>query len=205
MLNKLIEAIYFTNENAISLYEDAELLENNAKFGRAYTLYHLCFEECGRFNILYNLFGEYLRGEIKLKEINYGKLKKLGFEKHDVKILESFKGIHKTVLVFLMIKRDQTEDVELKKECENEIEKLNEAINDIRINEPELNRLKNIGLYVSFNNNEFTLPDKTISVNQFYRIKDFARLGLKSLDSILEFAEAKGGFKEFKKLIKKGK
>ncbi len=204
MINKIINAIYLTFENAKSLYEDAEILEERSKFGRAYTLFHLCFEECGRFNILYNLFQGYLSDEIKPKDINYGRLKRLGYEDHNTKISESFNRIYQTSFVFLMIAKDQNNDIEFKNKLDNKIEELHSMIEGLREYESDMNRLKNVGLYVTFNNNNFNLPDKTITVTEFLRIKEFAHLGLESLERIIEFADSKGGFREFKRLISEG-
>jgi len=173
-------------------------LEERGKFGRAYSLFHLCFEECGRFYILYNLFGKFLRNEIHPKEISYGKLKKLGYEKHDTKISESFNGIYQTSSVLLMIAKDQTSNESYKDQLQIFIDELDSIVEEMKQYESEMNRLKNVGLYITFHENNFHLPDRTITVTQFYRIKKFAELGLKSLDRIMEFAKSKGGFKEFK-------
>jgi AbiV family abortive infection protein len=80
MLKQIIQAISLTFENAQSLFEDATILKEKGKFGRAYSLFHLCFEESGRFYILYNVLMDYLAGEVKAKDINYGRLKKLGMK-----------------------------------------------------------------------------------------------------------------------------
>ena len=67
MKNKIIEAIYLTLQNAKDLYEEAEILKEHNKCGRAYSLYHLAFEECGRVEILKKFFILYFNVEIKNK------------------------------------------------------------------------------------------------------------------------------------------
>ncbi|SEC66169.1 abortive infection protein, AbiV family [Tenacibaculum sp. MAR_2009_124] len=202
MLNRIIDAIYFTFENSKSLFEDASILKENKKFGRAYTLFHLSFEESGRFYILYNLFISYLRGKIKAKDLNYGKLKKLGYEDHITKLNESYQGMKDISTILLMVLRDQTENEELKKEIEKDINDLGKLIEQFEIPTSELNELKNVGLYVTFKNNQFRLPDKTITVNQFIQIEKLATLSLSFLEKVMEFAEAHGGLHDYDRQVK---
>jgi AbiV family abortive infection protein len=49
MLKKIYDAIFITYENIIDLHECADLLYNQGKTNRSYTLYHFSFEEGGRF------------------------------------------------------------------------------------------------------------------------------------------------------------
>jgi len=95
MEKEIARALYLTYENAKSLWEEAQILKKNIKSSRAYTLFHLCFEECGRFHLIYNLYMSYVTKEISAIELNYGILKKQGYEKHNEKIIESFRGIYK--------------------------------------------------------------------------------------------------------------
>ena len=198
MLKRIIQAISLTFENAESLFEDATILKENAKFGRAYSLFHLSFEESGRFYILYNMLMDYLTGEIKAKDINYGKLKKLGYEDHNLKIEESYEGMQKIAMILLMIARDQTNDTKLKEEIEKEIDGVFDAVEELRKSTSDLNELKNVGLYVTFKNNEFRLPDKTITVAQFIEIEKLAKLSLGFLRKVMEFAESKVDFRNLK-------
>src|SRR5690606_3122721 len=202
MLKQIIQAISLTFENAQSLFEDATILKEKGKFGRAYSLFHLCFEESGRFYILYNVLMDYLAGEVKAKDINYGRLKKLGYEDHNLKLKESYEGIRKISIILLMIARDQNNDRELVENFEKEIDEIFNAIEKMSKSVSEMNELKNVGLYVTFKNNQFRLPDNTITVDQFLKIEKLAKLSLNFLTKVMEFAESKGGFSEFERLIK---
>nr|WP_299167568.1 AbiV family abortive infection protein [uncultured Allomuricauda sp.] len=202
MLKQIIKAIYLTFENVESLYEDATILKSHSKFGRAYTLFSLSFEEAGRFYILYNMLMDYLTGELKAKDINYGKLKKLGYENHILKISESYSGMQKIATILTMIERDQNKDPNLKEEKEKEVDKVFDVFDKLRKSETDLNELKNVGLYVTFKNNEFRLPDKTITASQFIEIENLAKWSLGFLKKVIDFAENKGGLSEFERLIK---
>lgn len=205
MDEKFIKALYLTYENAKSLFEEAEILEEKRKVGRAYTLYHLCFEECGRFHLINKFLGEYFSGEIKAKELNYGNLKKRGFENHNLKISENFKGIYFITYLSLYAKSkiDLIEDFE--NEYKIEIEKITNQLNVLLEQENELNRLKNVGLYVTFNNNNFNLPDDAIMTSAFLQIKNLAVMSLNVVKKIIDYAENKGGFDKLKELHKEGK
>ena len=205
MEKEIPSALYITYKNANSLYEEAQILKNNIKTSRAYTLLHLCFEECGRFHLLHNLLTSSLRGEISIKEINYGVLKKQGYEKHNQKITESFSGIYKMSLMNLMINSglglEADYDVALKKEMED----LENRFFEIQVEEEELNKLKNKSLYVTYENNKFHLPDDVITAAQFKRIEKIATISLNAVKGMVDFADSKGGFSEFKRLFQEGK
>jgi AbiV family abortive infection protein len=198
MTNKIIDAINLTHENAKGLYEEAEILYEHKKFGRAYTLFHLAFEECGRFHMLHTIFLKYISGEIKPKDINYGALKKLGYERHDLKISESFLGIY--TIAYINLKKHHENTFA----SENEFKKISDELllelENSKKDEAELNRLKNVGLYVTFSENDFHLPDKTITVSQFLKIKKLAELSLHVSDFAMEFFKEKGGLENLRKV-----
>jgi Asp-tRNA(Asn)/Glu-tRNA(Gln) amidotransferase C subunit len=101
-----------------------------------------------------------------------------------------------------MIARDQNNDRELVENFEKEIDEIFNAIEKMSKSVSEMNELKNVGLYVTFKNNQFRLPDNTITVDQFLKIEKLAKLSLNFLTKVMEFAESKGGFSEFERLIK---
>ena len=107
MEKKIISALHYTFENIKSLNEEAHLLKEHSKFGRAYTLFHLCFEECGRFHLLHDYLMDFFQYKIKPKDLNYGQLRKLGYENHRLKLTQSIEGMQKTAVLFLMLSRDQ--------------------------------------------------------------------------------------------------
>lgn len=183
MKKKLLNALKLTYENAQSLYDEAEILIAHGKIGRGYSLYHLSFEESGRYYLIFDYLREFYSGRIQIKDLNYGSLKMLGFETHDKKITKGLNGIYFTVLMDFYLK-DQDEpfedfldgiDSEILENLRGELGLTNEQ-------EKEFNRLKNAGLYVSFFENDFHLPDDVITMGQYDKIKKLARLGLKVVE-----------------------
>lgn len=198
MKKRIIEAIYLTIENAKGLYEEAEILKEHNKCGRAYSLYHLAFEECGRFQLLHSFFLEYITGEIQLKDLNYKKLKELGYERHDLKITKNFIGLFTNALINLynQTKNQSIESFEVN--SKESIQKLLEELENLQQQETELNRLKNVGLYVSFKDNEFHLPDNTITLSQLMNIEKLARISILVIESKIKYIELKGGYNTLK-------
>jgi AbiV family abortive infection protein len=203
MKEKMVEAIYFTLENAKGLYEEAKILQENNKCARAYSLYHLAFEECGRFYMIHNLLLQYASGEIKLKELNYGTLKKLGYERHDLKISKSFLGLFVTEILYLHDSTKVLDIEDFQKTNAEALAKLTEEYNKLKEQEIELNILKNVGLYVSFKDNEFHLPDDTITLSQFINIEKLAKIGLNSMEANIKYIEAKGGYSKMRENFEK--
>jgi AbiV family abortive infection protein len=201
MIKKLISALYLSYENAKSLYSDALLLGENKRFGRSYSLYHLSFEECGRFFILHNIFHKYLFNEIHPREITYKFIKQQGYEDHERKISRSFEGIREMSLVYLSIARGQAKDEKIKIEIQSDMDKFDSLFEKIIQDEKKLNNLKNVGLYVVYQDDEFKLPDHTITTSEYFTMKELASLSLKSVQRMIDFAKAKGGFEKFKEQV----
>jgi AbiV family abortive infection protein len=196
MINKFADAIYLTFENAKSLFEEATILEKHNKTSRAYTLYHLCFEECGRFQLLHSFFIEYLQGDIKPKDFNFGKLKKMGYESHEIKISQSFYNLYIYQYVTQRYGKDQVEFEKTEKE-------LLEQLRLWQSQESEINRLKNVSLYVTFRDNEFHSPDTEIMLNRFVDIKKLAQLGLSITNDLIRYFDSKGGYQNLKEAYDK--
>ena len=148
MKNKLYEALIKTHKNAIQLYEDAVLLEKNKRPQRAFTLYHISFEEAGRFSLIIKNLFKYFLGEIKAMDLNYGNLKKQGYENHIEKLNESFLYMFK-LPVFNTVANDNGD-------ADSLLKTYNQLLEDI----PELNNLKNNSLYITFENNSFKSPEQ---------------------------------------------
>ena len=205
MEKEIVSALYLTYENAKSLWEEAVILKTNIKTSRAYALFHLCFEECGRFHLIYNLYMSYVTNEISAKGLNYGNLKKKGYEKHNEKIIESFRGIYKMLFVRLFINSGLEPEADFEKEIKNDIEELENKISELEEDDIELNNLKNKSLYITFENNKFNLPDDIITLKKFIIIEKISTISLKIVKEIIDFADAKGGFSEFKRILKEEK
>ena len=202
MEDEIISALQLTFENIKSLNEDAHVLKKKSKFGRSYTLFHLCFEECGRFYLLHDYIMDYFNYKIKPRDLNYGQLKKLGYENHKLKLTQSLDGMRIFTKVFMMISRDQNNLPNAGKDFETELLEIEKKTDNISESENELDRLKNVGLYVTFSENKFQLPDKTITVKQYINIQKLANLGTKIIEMMMEFYESKGGFLRFKKELR---
>lgn len=191
MKTKLFEALKLTYNNAVQLYEDAALLENNGRDQRAFTLYHISFEEAGRFSlIIKNLFKYYL-GELKAKELNYGNLKKQGFENHIEKLNETLLFMFK-LPIFNTI-ANQNGDTEFL------LEKYNQFLIDI----PKLNKLKNNSLYITFENNFFKSPKDFIDEDSLFQAKTLAEIQIDTMKKFLEWIEEKGGINKIESELKK--
>lgn len=198
MENKIISALYLTLENIKGLNEEAHILKEKSKFGRSYTLFHLCFEECGRFYLLHDYLISFFMREIKIKDLNYGQLKKLGYENHRLKLTQSIEGMRKSSMLFMMFSRDLNGLANEGEEFEKELNKIDNILDEITLSEEELDKLKNVGLYVTFYDNEFHLPDKTITLKQWINIQKLANLGKKQIEMIMDFYDSNGGFSSFK-------
>jgi hypothetical protein len=98
--------------------------------------------------MIHNLLLQYASGEIKLKDLNYGTLKKLGYESHDLKITKSSLGLFVTEILYLHDSRKDLDIEDFKKTNADALAKLTEEYNKLKEQETELNRLKNVGLYV---------------------------------------------------------
>jgi AbiV family abortive infection protein len=203
MEDKIISALNFTFENIKSLNEDAHILKEHSKFGRSYTLFHLCFEECGRFYLLHDYLMDFFNYKIKPRDLNYGQLRKLGYEKHQAKLTQSLDGMRQFSTVFMMIARSQNNLPNSGTDFEKELAEIEEKIDDIAESEIELDRLKNVGLYVTYSDNQFHLPDKTITVKQYINIQKLANLGTEIIEMMMEFYDSKGGFTGFKNELRK--
>lgn len=203
MEEKIISALKLTFENIKGLNEEAHILKEHSKYGRTYTLFHLCFEECGRFYLLHDYLMDYFNYKIKPRDLNYGKLKTLGYENHQLKLTQSFVGMKLFAKVFMMMARDQNNLPIKGKDFEKDLAEIENKIENFSESEKELDRLKNVGLYITYSNNNFHLPDKTITVKQYLNIQKLANLGTEIIGMMMEFYESKGGFSGYKKELRK--
>lgn len=203
MEKEFISALHLTYENAKSLFEEAEILHNNLKSTRAYTLYHFCYEECGRFFLIYKVFMEYVNEEISRKKLNIGTLKKLGYNDHEMKITECFHSIGKYAFANLYMKSGHSPDSDFDNLLKNETKELENAILELQKNKLNLNTLKNKSLYITFDENKFQSPDDVIKLREYRYIQKIANIGLKFVEGQINFAESKGGFSKYRQHIKK--
>lgn len=160
---ELVNGINISIENVQSLIEDAELLYQNRKSPRAFTLSQLANEEVGKISMLFSLYLKFISGE--KNEIDF-KLVEKEFRDHKKK---TFKA---TIADFMNSnKRRDRESNDFTKEIIEEMKRSKEYYNN----------LKNNSLYVNYSGSEFTNPkdcitDKIIveSINKAkQRLKDF--------------------------------
>ncbi|PHQ60962.1 MAG: hypothetical protein COC08_06700, partial [Maribacter sp.] len=65
----LFEGIKKSLKNADELFEDAQILKNNKRISRAYTLFQFCIEECGKASLIYSfLLDDDIENSLKLKK-----------------------------------------------------------------------------------------------------------------------------------------
>ena len=190
MKNKFSDALLITYNNAVQLYEDATLLEKNNRFSRAFTLYHISFEEAGRFSLLVKNLFKYFLGEIKASDLNYGNLKKQGYENHIEKLNESLLCMFK-LPIFNTLVNENGEPYDLLKIYEQFSEDI-----------PKLNKLKNDSLYITFENNSFKSPSDLIDEDSIYQAKTFAEIQIDTMKKMLVWIEEKGGISEIEKELK---
>lgn len=193
MKNKFSDALLITYNNAVQLYEDATLLEKNNRLSRAFTLYHISFEEAGRFSLIVKNLFKYFLGEIKANELNYGNLKKQGYENHIEKLNESLLYMFKLPIFNTVVNENGAPDDLLKIH-----EQFSEDI-------PKLNKLKNDSLYITFENNSFNSPSDLIDEDSIFKAKTFAEIQIDTMKKFLNWIEEKGGINEIENELKKHK
>lgn len=192
MLKKIYDAIFITYENIIDLHECADLLYNQGKINRSYTLYHFSFEEGGRLFLLLKVFFKYLKGDLVSKELNYGYLKKLGFEKHTSKLDESVLKMF-AIPIFNSAKNDNTQETEY----------LERLYNEIASNTKKMDNLKNKSIYVCFENNNFINTYRSITIEDVLYIKDLSEIQKINIKNHIEMIKNNGSFEDLKKHFNK--
>lgn len=141
-------------ENANSLFEEANILQDNNKLERSYSLYQFCIEETGKALSLF---------ELLLTE-NYKENKKINiflknFKNHKFKIKESI-GID---TLTARIIEDKKVRLEFLKGVFEQFENIS-----------KINDLKNHSLYTSYIDGQFVLPKEIINETLLSNIRFFA-------------------------------
>lgn len=168
---KLLSGMKKTISNAESLFQDADCLLKNRSYQRAFTLFHLSSEEIGRYFILFDLLFDSFSG----REISYPRLKQLGYSDHTTKLQRSYFA-EAAVLFFHSMENDWGDGI---KELWDE---LNAKIKIVS----NQNKLKNQSLYVTWENNDFQLPDEMIDEEVCIEAMAIAELRLKVVKSTFE-------------------
>ena len=194
MLKKIYDAIFLTYNNSLDLYESAEILYDKGKINRSYTFYHFSFEEGGRFFLLLKVLFQYLQGEINQNKLNYGYLKKLGFEHHIKKLDESVLKLF-AMPIYDSVRNNNTVQTD----------KLVESYEDMvsRVNIFDI--LKNKSIYLCFENNNFISPSESISYEDLEYMKELAEIQLINIKISLERIKKEGTLEELKEIFKKNR
>jgi len=153
---QIIDGIPKIIRNAESLYSDAELLRNNGRKERAYTLYQLSIEEIGK---AFMFVGALMFDDLTDKNIQ--RELKRNFKDHKQKSNISI-GLNSFLWEFMKSKEpDKYEEILIKSFEEHS-------------NVNEINEKKNLSLYVSYEGNKFISPEKKITQKDLDEIKSRA-------------------------------
>jgi len=164
--DRFFDGINKALSNASDLITDAEILLNNNRFSRAYTLYHLSMEETGKASMLFFFL---LHDDYK----NPKEQKRILKEFRDHK-LKTQAAMSIDMLVAYLI-----ENKAIKKKL---IENLQEQERNIN----HFNDLKNNSLYTSFINNKFYKPSQVISEQRVKYLKFYAEIRLSAIQQFIE-------------------
>ena len=155
----ILNGIRKSYDNAGELIDEAEILRDNQKWPRAYSLCQLAVEEFGKAHLLFQLLiDRYIDAEIDYREINRI------FYKHQLKTSLSNEGLIARLTMFQEFSGTDS--------LNNFIENIQESNNQVR----RLDKLKNESLYVSIISNDFQSPNEIISQKDFENIYSTALL-----------------------------
>jgi len=147
-ISEIKKGIKFSIDNAFELIEEAEILFENKKYARTYSLSQLALEEIGKSVILFDLYHT-LQADDRHK-IDFKKLNK-NFKDHKSKTFE-------LLIVGLIMKgKDKIESAEFEKIASKNLKEIQ------RNKSGYFDKLKNESLYVSYNKKKFEKPSELIS------------------------------------------
>ena len=156
---KAINGIAACFRNSKALLEDANILFDSKKYCRSFALSQFSIEEAGKSLILFEVYFKILIG--KRNEIDFSEVSK-NFKSH----------ISKSLKTVLMEFREHPYDTLKEKEYDEFIKTITKEIDDSKT---KYDKLKNQSLYVSYNNNNFFMPEdlftKEVSKNHLLKAK----------------------------------
>ncbi len=180
-VRQLEEAVLKVLENARELLEDAELLLENGRYARAYSLAHLAFEEMAKIPMIIRAASETIQG----KEGDWSKLRKR-LTDHISKVTG---GLMWAAFAGFIDETTPDEDIQ-------RMQRVIELT-------PEMNKWKNWSIYADRVGRRFQKPSETISPDiarrmvrfvreqlPFYDVaEEMVRVGLENLVRSLRFQE----------------
>lgn len=144
-IDKIKNGMNYCIENSKQLITDAELLLENNRFPRAYSITQLAIEEIGKAMMLYGIYNS-LQLDIR-KEIDF-KLFRKNFRDHKRKTSEA------TMIDLMMHSEIKVSDSDFKEFALNNFKEIRKA------NNGHYDKLKNDGFYVSIENDKFSKPNE---------------------------------------------
>lgn len=189
LVEKIFNAIIPAYQNALDLFQDADILYKSDRLPRAYSLYHFSFEESGKCFILVNLFFDYAMCKVNFQDIKPKLLKQRGFQDHIGKLKKSTLEFSKfgTYVSILGGKEDFIQQIE--KMYKN-------------FNVEKMDNNKNYSIYLTFKNNNFIMPSDLINEDDFYEMKNLAEINLYFLKIIIQAFEKEDGYQSIVSKIK---
>lgn len=190
LTEKIFNAIIPAYQNALDLFQDADILYKSDRLPRAYCLYHFSFEETGKCFILINLFLDYAMCKIKFQDIKPKLLKERGFQDHIDKLKKSTLEFSKFG-AFVSILGG-------KKDIIQQIEKMYD-----NFNVEKMDNNKNQSIYLTFKNNNFMMPSDLLNEDDFHEMKNLAEINLNFLKIVIQAFEKEDGYNNIVTKIKK--
>ncbi|WP_118950497.1 AbiV family abortive infection protein [Taibaiella helva] len=173
-LEELKRGCKITIENAEEMIEEADILINNKRFARAYTLYQLGIEEVGKSNLLLQLIFDLKIGrKVDAKALNKE------FKFHQAKSKSSI-VFEKAALLLMLSTSQEGSAQERVKQFFEESEKVDKE------NANMLNDNKNKSLYVGIENGKFISPKYIITTEMALNLRTKALIRTKAAKGLLE-------------------
>lgn len=154
--------------NAYELILDAQILEQNKRVSRAFTLYHLSLEEVSKASYCISVLSE---GSFNDKS-KIGELKKL-FKDHVFKLQKS------SAIDLLWVQLDMDKNPN---QARKKMEELINYYNHV----PDFDKLKNRSLYTSYFDNSFSNPEDFFTENHVLLVKIYSQRRLAIVKGLWE-------------------
>lgn len=163
-----------TIQNAEEMIEEADILINNKRFARAYSLYQLAIEEVGKSNLLLQLIFDLKMGR-KVDTIALNK----EFTFHQAKS-KSSKVFEKAAMLLMLSRSQEGSAQKREKQFFEEIEEIDKEDSNT------LNDNKNNSLYVGVENGKFISPKHIITEEMALNLGTKALIRTKAAKGLLE-------------------
>lgn len=191
MVERIYDGAFRCFENACELNEEGQLLYENDRLARSYTLFHFSFEELGRFYMMMKLVMEYLMGKTHARDVNYGALKEMGYTDHTRKL-------DKSVFQFIATSM-YSASLGGRPDLIDQMEKL---YDELIAETGNYDSDKNKSIYLNFQDNEFVKPIDNISKDTVDKMKQLSEIALLNAKLVVKTFQREGDFKDVKVKIR---